>query len=100
MGGPRVLRIFRARVKPGSEAEWNRSLDAQISDQLAGVEGLIAWYRGGPTGYGEHEFVVVTIWRDKDAVRRWAGASASPVLLDGQRELADEVSVEQYELEE
>jgi len=60
---------------------------------------LLAWYRGKPTGYGERDSVVVTVWRDKDAVRAWAGASAGPVMLGGQHELADAISVEQFELE-
>jgi heme-degrading monooxygenase HmoA len=97
---PSILRVFRARVKPGREDQWDRLLDAQIKHQLVGVEGLIAWHRGRPTGYGEQEFVAVTIWPDKDAVRRWAGASAGPVMLGGQHELADSVSVEQFELDE
>jgi heme-degrading monooxygenase HmoA len=100
MAEPRILRIFRAHVKPAREEEWNRLLDGQIADQLVGVDGLIAWFRGSPAGYGEHEFVVVTVWRDKDAVRRWAGASAGPVMLGAQHELADSISVEQYELED
>ena len=56
--------------------------------------------RGSPSGYGEREFVVVTIWRDKDAVRRWAGASAGPVMLGGQNELTEEIRAEQFELVE
>jgi heme-degrading monooxygenase HmoA len=100
MAKPRILRILRARVKVGREREWDRLMDAQIADQLIGADGLLDWYRGSPTDYEGSDFVVVTIWRDMDAVRQWAGASAGPVLVGAQHAVAESISIEQFELNE
>jgi heme-degrading monooxygenase HmoA len=93
-----VLRIFRARVKAGSEVEWESLLEEQITSQLEHADGLVQWYRGRPFDEESHEFVFVTLWRDRDALRAFAGASAGPVLFGNERDLADWMSVEQYEL--
>lgn len=96
---PQVLRIFRARVKVGREEEWERVLEEQlVAERLGGRDGLERWYRGRPMSHDSREHVVVTIWRDRDAMRAFAGATARPVLFRNQADLADEITVEQYEL--
>jgi len=62
------------------------------------VDGLVAWYRGQQPDYESKDFVFVTIWRDKDALRQLAGASAGPVMFGNEHELAKSISVEQFEI--
>lgn len=95
---PRVLRIFRAQVKIGREAEWELRVDQQIAEQLEGTDGLLDWYRGRALDKASNEFVFVTLWRDGDALRAFAGASAGPVMYGNERELVDWMAVEHYEL--
>lgn len=94
-----VLRIFRAHVKRGLEAEWKRVLGDGIPRYLVGADGLMAWYRGMSTDPDSNEYVVVTIWRDMDALRAFSGASFGPVLFPSQHDLADSIVVDQYDIE-
>jgi heme-degrading monooxygenase HmoA len=82
-----ILRIARTRAKPGREAELERVLSENLAGRLGGVDGLMAAYKGRPTDYGSTEYVVITIWRDKDALRAYAGASTpAPMIRDGEAE--------------
>lgn len=94
---PQILRIVRTRATPGQEAELERVLSEALKSRLAGVDGVVAWYKGRPINYDSSEYVVVTVWRDKDALRAFAGASMpAPTIRDD--EPAEEVSTEQFEL--
>jgi heme-degrading monooxygenase HmoA len=93
-----VMRVFRARVKPGREGDWEALLDRQIGAQLQGARGLLRWFRGRPLDEETHEYVVVTLWRDKDSVRAFAGASGRPVLFPGQADLEESDDAQLYEL--
>lgn len=95
----RLLRIFRAQVKPGREADWKKVLDDGIPRYLVGAPGLIAWYHGASVDPDTHDYVVVTIWRDKESLRAFSGASFGPVLFPNQHDLADVITVEQYEID-
>jgi heme-degrading monooxygenase HmoA len=94
-----VLRIFRAEVKLGHEAEWRQVLADGFPRYLAGTPGLLGWYSGMTVDPDSHEYVVVTIWRDKDALRAFSGASFGPVLFPTQHDLADSIVVDQYDIE-
>ncbi|MEA2621994.1 MAG: hypothetical protein QOH61_904 [Chloroflexota bacterium] len=93
-----VLRVFRASVKPGREEEWERVVDQHDHGKFAATAGLLGWYRGKPVNAQAPEYVFVTIWRDMDALRAYAGATAGPVLLGTERELAESISVEHYQV--
>lgn len=95
---PRVLRIFRAHVKPGREEEWERLLGKHDHAQFTSTDGLLQWLRGKPLNDESTEYVFVTLWRDWDALRAYAGASAGPVLFGDERELTDSITVEQFEV--
>jgi heme-degrading monooxygenase HmoA len=93
-----VMRVFRARVKPRREADWERLLDRQIDAQLKGARGLLQWFRGRSIDGESREYVVVTLWQDKDSVRAFAGASGRPVLFPGQADLEESDDAHVYEL--
>lgn len=98
--GPRVLRIFRARVEQGREAEWERFGVQPVKDQLAQQPGLLASYGGWTTDGEVREYINVSVWIDLDAMRQFSGASGGPVLSHGGRDIAETVSVEHVELRE
>jgi quinol monooxygenase YgiN len=95
---PPVVRIFRARVKPGRQADWERLVRDTALPELSQAEGLLACYPGGPLGDPE-EFSMVSVWRDLGAVRTYAGKDwATPVLYPGEDEILAEVHVHHYQL--
>jgi quinol monooxygenase YgiN len=95
---PPVVRIFRARVKEGRQAEWERLVRDVSIPELSQAEGLLAYYPGAPLGDPE-EFSMVSVWRDLGAVRTYAGPSwAQPVIYPGEENALAEVHVHHYEL--
>jgi len=95
---PPVVRIFRARVKPGRQAELADLVRELSIPQLTRSDGLLAYYPGYPLGDSE-EFSMVSIWRDLGAVRAYAGNDwAKPVIYEGEEAVLAEVHVHHYEL--
>jgi len=95
---PPVVRIFRARVIPGRQAELADLVRELSIPQLSQSEGLLAYYPGAPLGDSE-EFSMISIWRDLGAVRAYAGKDwAKPVIYDGEEAVLAEVHVHHYEL--
>ena len=95
---PPVVRIFRARVIPGRQAELADLVRELSIPNLSQSDGLLAYYPGAPLGDSE-EFSMVSIWRDLGAVRAYAGKDWSkPVIYDGEEQVLAEVHVHHYEL--
>jgi quinol monooxygenase YgiN len=95
---PPVVRVFRARVKPGLQAEWEQVVREASIPGLSVAEGLLAYYPGAPLGDPE-EFSMVSVWRDLGAVRTYAGDDwALPVIYPGEEEVLEEVHVHHYQL--
>ena len=95
---PPIVRIFRCRVKAGRRDEWEKIVREVSVPKLSQSEGLLAYYPGAPLGDPD-EFTMVSVWRDRGAVRAYAGDSwREPVLYPGEEEILDEVHVHHYEL--
>jgi heme-degrading monooxygenase HmoA len=68
-----VIRVFRARVQPGKQAEFE-ALARRLSVPLVQKQkGLLGFYAGGPLGHSRGEFVMVTLWEDLEAVKAFVG---------------------------
>jgi heme-degrading monooxygenase HmoA len=68
-----IIRVFRAKVVPGAEEKLARKLRTASVDVLKGREGVLAYFAGRPTSVTPDEFVMISLWRDVDAVRAFAG---------------------------
>lgn len=67
-----IVRIFRARVRPGQQAAFEEKARALSVPLVRAQPGLLAFFPGRPLGDGD-EFVMVTVWRDLDALRGFVG---------------------------
>ena len=85
------IRLFHARVRPGRQAEFKKTVEMLSLPAIQEKSGMIACYPGQPVGSGSNDFVLVTVWRDvADAETRtkedWARAivpeEALPLLED------------------
>lgn len=95
---PPIVRVFRARVKPGRRADLQRLVRDLSIPELSQAEGLLAYYPGAPLGDTE-EFSMVSVWRDLGAVRTYAGDDwAQPVIYPGEEDALVEVHVHHYQL--
>ncbi len=92
-----IVRIIRIQAEPGQAAELERILPANVEGRLHGVDGVIGWYLCRPIDGDPDAYAVITIWRDKDALRAFAGVSTPPPAIH-EDEPATELSAEQFEL--
>jgi len=91
-----IVRVLRARAKPGKRDgfwEWIRS---EAVPSLVSAPGLLAYFPGEPLSESG-EFVLVTIWRDFEAMLAWAGEDWEDPSFDGAHsDLLEEATVMHY----
>lgn len=93
-----IVRVFRAVPRPGkASAVEQEACDVSIP-LVQSQDGLIAFYAGRSFDEPD-EFVMITVWRDIDALCRFAGDDwQNPVIPNGAAELLSSTSVQHYEL--
>jgi heme-degrading monooxygenase HmoA len=93
-----VVRVLRARVKPGNHSAFWEHVRTEMLPPIAAADGLISYFPGEPLSESD-EFVLVTLWRDFEALLAWAGDDwETPVLGDGATSLVEDASVTHYAL--
>jgi hypothetical protein len=93
-----IIRIFRARIIPGSHSLWLDKVEKFSIPWLISQPGLIAYYPGKPLDIESREFSMTSIWESKDALKNAVGDDwRQIVLLEDEAALVEETSVEHYE---
>jgi len=93
-----IMRVLRAKVKPGRLKDYQRLCEEKSFPHLRATPGLVALHAGAPLEAQPDEFVVVSVWRDLDALVGFAGEQwREVVILPGEAELVDEMIVEHYD---
>ena len=79
------IRVFRAQVRPGKQAELKKCLELLTLPNIAYRSGMVAFYPGQPAGANSDEFVLVTVWREATGRTHsgedWAKAIIPPEVL-------------------
>ena len=92
-----IVRVFRARAKPGAVEALEQRLREDVIPEVASATGLVAYHAARPHG-DSREFLMVTIFEDLDAVRVFAGDDyEQPVLYGDTAELIEEMWLHHYE---
>jgi quinol monooxygenase YgiN len=92
-----IVRVFRARPKPGKAALLEAQMLEQAIPGVAAAEGLVSYTAGTPHG-DTGEFLMISVWTDLDAVRAFAGEEYErPVLYGDTAELIEEMWLHHYE---
>jgi quinol monooxygenase YgiN len=92
-----TLRIFRVKVRQGRAAEFKRMVQEQSIPWLERSDGMLGYFAGEPHDDSSHEFVMVTLWRDVDALKEFAGnAWQTPVVTDDEAPLVEVMSADHY----
>ena len=68
-----IIRVFRAKIRPGKLVEFKQMVQEQSIPWLTSSEGMLGYFAGEPHGADENEFVMVTLWRDVEALQSFAG---------------------------
>ena len=93
-----IVRVYRARVRPGREADYVALLEGQVLPAAHTTDGLAAFHIArrldGPTT----EFLIITVWRDRAAVEAVAGRDwHQPIFFTGEETLIEGFSIEHFE---
>src|SRR5262245_5257390 len=93
-----IMRVLRAKVKAGRLKDYQRLCEEKSFPHLHATPGLVALHRGAPLVSQPDEFVVVTVWRDLEALVGLAGEHwREVVVLPGEAELVEEMAVEHFD---
>lgn len=76
-----IVRVFRGRVRPGMGSAFERFVHQRAIPQLRSQPGMLSVHLGRPTPASPEEYMVITVWRDVDALRGFAGESWDRVVM-------------------
>ena len=94
-----IVRVFRATVQPGREAEFERFLRETGIPAVTKCAGVVSTCVGRPMPGGPREFVFVSVWKDLAALQGFAGARwQEPVIHPSEAAVIARAEVEHFEL--
>ena len=92
-----IVRVFEAWLVAGAEEEFANALRDDIAAARS-QPGLVSIRWGRRMADGRTQVIVVSEWRDLDAVRSWLGPGyLSPRYAPGEDALVTEAHVRHYE---
>jgi heme-degrading monooxygenase HmoA len=68
-----IIRVFRPTIHPGKEAEFESFLRETAVPLVSRQAGLVNQHVGKPHDSSSTEYLFVTVWKDVDSVRAFAG---------------------------
>jgi transposase/quinol monooxygenase YgiN len=92
-----IIRVFRARLKPGKLAAFASVYEDYGRPMMRVAPGCLAERAGPPAGH-HHEFVIVSVWRDLESLKAFAGeAWQEAIILPGEAVLLHTASVRHFD---
>jgi heme-degrading monooxygenase HmoA len=94
-----IIRVFRARPRPGAVDELTRFAEEVSIPFVDSQPGLVARYVGRGAGATGDELLMITVWKDLDAMKNMTGEDwEDPVIPDERLEpLIEESFLQHYE---
>lgn len=68
-----IIRVFRAQIKPGHHAEFERKFRDVSLPLVLGQPGIVSASIGRPVPSSPDEFVFLSTWVDTDSLRAFVG---------------------------
>ena len=94
-----IVRVFKARAKPGKERELAEKLGKTSPSVVKDRQGFLGYFAGGPANPGGREFLFISMWHHFLALKEVFGDSwRDSHLPPGYAEIIEEHSIEHYEL--
>ena len=92
-----VIRIFRAKIRENQVSQFKQMGQNQSIPWLDSSEGMLGYFPGEPFGENAREYVMITLWRDLDALEAFAGADwDSPVVTKDEAPLVETMFADHY----
>lgn len=94
-----VIRVFRARPKPGAFEECARLAEEVAIPFVDRQPGLVARYAGKGIGVTGEELIMISVWGDLDALKNMTGDEWESAVFPDERldALIAETFLHQYE---
>lgn len=93
-----ILRVFRARLKPGRRAAYAALFHRLALPLMRKAPGNVAIHVGRPRLDRPDEFVLATVWTDLAALQAYTGANWREIMiLPGEAELIEEMGVQHFD---
>lgn len=93
-----IIRVFRARLKPGKRAVFERLCRTVSFPVMRVQEGCLTVTIGEPAAQRPEEFVVVSVWRDLERLKAYVGEQwREAITLPGEADLLEFARVEHYD---
>lgn len=94
-----IIRVFRPIIHPGKEAEFESFLRDTAVPLVSRQSGLVAQHLGKPRDSSSTEFVFVTVWKDVESIRAFAGERWQEAVVEPEEEdLLKETWIGHYEV--
>jgi transposase/quinol monooxygenase YgiN len=92
-----IIRVFRARLRPGQYSAFARLTAENSIPHLRAEPGLLSLHSGRSCGRTD-DYVLVTIWRDLEALTSFTGERWQEVVIQpGEADLLTEATVAHYD---
>ncbi len=94
-----LIRVFRARPKPGMADELAQLIEEVSIPFVDGQPGLLARNTGRGFGATGDEIVMISVWKSLDAMKHMTGENWESEVIPDEREAEriEECSVHHYE---
>ena len=91
-----IIRVFEGRLRPGSEHDFMAGERELLS--RTDIDGLLGVSIGRRLAGGAMHVITLTIWRDVEALERFAAPTrCQPVFLSGSEDLVETWSLTHYD---
>ena len=81
-----VIRVFRPTIHPGKEREFESFLRETAVPLVSRQSGLVAQHVGKPRDPSSTEYLYVTVWKDVESIRAFAGEGWQEAVIDPDEE--------------
>ena len=94
-----IIRVFRPTIHPGKESEFESFLRDTAIPLVSQQPGLVAQHVGRPYDQSSAEYLYVTIWKDVESVRAFAGERwQEAVITPDEEHLLEQTWIGHYEV--
>ena len=92
-----IVRVFRATIREGRVNEFMRMVQEQSIPWLERSDGMLQYIPGEPMDESSREFAMVTLWRDLDSLKAFAGDSwEKPIVTSAEKPLVEAMTAHHY----
>ena len=92
-----IIRIFRATIRKDKVSDFKQMVQEQSIPWLEKSDGMLGYIPGEPLDENKREFLMITRWRDLDALKAFAGPDwDKPVVTEDEAPLVEAMFADHY----